>query len=164
MQALGISAGHLISQLANLVILLLALRVFLYRPVLNMLDERAAKIRQGLEDAEAASQTAAQAQAEYEKCIEQAQREAQGILDQAREEARQLREKALADAQREAQELLEKSRQAAEMDRRKALRAERTQLADLVVAAASKVIDQALDDQGHKRLVEQFLAENTAPK
>ena len=49
MEALGINAGHLISQIANLTILLVLLRVVLYRPVLNMLDQRAAKIRQGLD-------------------------------------------------------------------------------------------------------------------
>jgi F-type H+-transporting ATPase subunit b len=162
MEALGINAGHLISQVANLTILVLLLRVVLYRPVLNMLDQRAEKIHQGLEDAEAASQRAAEAQADYEKRMEQAQLEARAILDQAREEARHLREQALAAAQREAQELLERSRQAVELERRKAQRAERAQLADLVVAAASKVIDQSLDDQAHRRLVEQFLAESAA--
>lgn len=162
MEALGINAGHLLSQIANLIILLVGLRAFLYKPVLNMLDQRAAKIRQGLEDAEAASQQAAQAQEEYEKRIQQAQSEAQAILSQAKEEAGHLREQAVAEAQREAQELLERNRQSLEMERRKALRAERAQLADLVIAAASKVIGQSLDQQAHRRLVEQFLAESAA--
>jgi F-type H+-transporting ATPase subunit b len=162
MEALGINAGHLISQIANLAILLVLLRIVLYRPVLNMLDQRAAKIRQGLEDAEAASQQAAQAQAEYDQRIQQAQEEAQAILSQAREEAGSLREQALADAQREAQELLERTRQSLQMERSKALHAERAHLADLVIAAASKVIGQSLDQQAHRRLVEQFLAESTA--
>jgi F-type H+-transporting ATPase subunit b len=164
MEALGINAGHLLSQIANLIILLLLLRIVLYKPVLNMLDQRAARIRQGLEDAEAASQQAAQAQAEYDKRIQQALSEAQAILSQAKEDAEHVREQALAKAQREARELLDKNRQSLEMERRKALRAERAQLADLVIAAASKVIGQSLDQQAHHRLVEQFLAESTAPE
>jgi F-type H+-transporting ATPase subunit b len=164
MEALGINAGHLLSQIANLIILLLLLRIVLYKPVLNMLDQRAARIRQGLEDAEAASQQAAQAQAEYDKRIQQALSEAQAILSQAKEDAEHVRKQALAKAQREARELLDKNRQSLEMERRKALRAERAQLADLVIAAASKVIGQSLDQQAHHRLVEQFLAESTAPE
>jgi F-type H+-transporting ATPase subunit b len=164
MEALGINAGYLVSQIANLFILLVLLRIFLFKPVLQMLDQRAAKIRQAALDAESASQRAAQSEAEYQKRIEQAQQEARTILDQASEEGKRLREQALTDARQEAQELLGRARKEIELERRQASRADRAQLADLVVAAASRVIGQTLDKQSHRQLIERFLADGTAPK
>ncbi len=162
MEALGINAGYLVSQIANLLILLVLLRIFLLKPVLAMLDQRAEKIRQSVEDAESAAQRAAQAEAEYDKRIEQAEEEARLVLQQANEEAKRLREQALSEARREAQDLVERARQEIELQRRAAARADRTQLADLVVAAASKVIGQSLDTPSHRRLVENFLSDSTA--
>lgn len=162
MEALGINAGYLVSQIANLLILLVLLRIFLFKPVLGMLDQRAEKVRQSLEDAELASQRAAQAEAEYDKRIEQAQEEARLVLQQANEEAKRLREQALSEARHEAQDLMERARKEMELERREAARADRTKLADLVVAAASKVIGQSLDTPSHRRLVERFLSDSTA--
>jgi F-type H+-transporting ATPase subunit b len=164
MGALGINAGYLVSQIANLFILLVLLRIFLFKPVLQMLDQRAAKIRQAALDAESASQRAAQSEAEYKKRVEQAHQEARAILDQANEEAKRLRDQALTDARQEAQELLERARKEIELERRQASRADRAQLADLVVAAASKVIGQTLDKQSHQQLIERFLADGTASR
>ncbi len=164
MSALGINAGYLISQIANLLILLVLLRIFLFRPVLEMLDRRAETIRKGVQDAELASERAAQAEAEFQKRIEVAQQEARTILDRASEEAQRLQERARTDARKEAQELLEQARKEIERERQQALRADRVQLADLVVAAASKLIGQTLDEASHRRLIEQFLASGTASK
>ena len=164
MQALGINAGLLISQIANLVILLLLLRIVLYKPVLRMLDERADKIRRSMQDAEATSQQAARAEAQYQERIQEAQRQAQAILEQANEESKRLRDKALSEAREEAQRLLERAQKQIELERHEVLRGERMQLADLVVAAASKVVGHALDKKAHRRLVEQFLADATGSK
>ncbi len=67
MDALGINWGFLLSQIVNLAILLIALRLVLYKPVMRMLDQRAQRIKKGLEDAELASKKAAQAEAEYQR-------------------------------------------------------------------------------------------------
>ena len=159
MEALGIQAGYLISQIVNLLILLLVLRALLYKPILSMLDARAARIRQGLEDAEAASKSAAQAEADYQKRLEEARLEAQDIIKQANEEAQKLRQQTLDEARQEAQQLLERTRQEIDLDRQETLRVQQVELADLVVDTAAKVIGQVLDDPGHRQLVEQFLAE-----
>jgi F-type H+-transporting ATPase subunit b len=162
MEALGIQAGYLISQIVNLLILLVAMRALLYEPVLGMLDRRAAKIRQGLADAEAASTRAEQAEADYQKRLEEAGIKAQEIIKQANEQAQKLRQQTLQEARQEAQQLLEQTRQEIDLERQQALRAQRTELADLVVDTTAKIIGQTLDESGHRRLIEQFLAEGAA--
>jgi len=117
MRALGINAGYLISQIANLLILLVLLRMFLFKPVLEMLDRRAEQVRKGVEDAELASQRAAQAEADYEKRIEMAQQEARAIVEHANKEAEHLRESTRANARQEAQAVLEQARREIELER-----------------------------------------------
>ena len=75
MEALGINLGFLISQIVNFTLLAVLLYVLLYRPILRMLGARTERIRQGMEDAERAEKRAAEAQAEYERLIEEARRE-----------------------------------------------------------------------------------------
>jgi F-type H+-transporting ATPase subunit b len=158
---LGINVGFLVSQIVNLVILLLLLRAVLYKPVLNMLDQRAQHIKQGLHDAELATQKASQAEAEYQRRMEEAKRQAQGIIEQAAAQARKVQEETLTKAQGEAQELLTRAHQQIDAERQEALRAMRQQVAELALAISSKLISQSLDDQTHRRLIDEFLAELT---
>ena len=160
MDALGINWGFLLSQVVNLAILLIALRLVLYKPVMRMLDQRAQRIKKGLEDAELASKKAAQAEAEYQRRVEQAKHEVQKIIDKAVEQGERARDDIIARAQKEAQELLDKARRQIEIERQDALRAVRTQVADLVVAATAKVVGQSLDARTHRRLIDEFLAES----
>lgn len=162
MEALGIQPGYLISQIVNLLVLLLILRIVLYRPMLGMLDRRAERIRQGFEDAEAASQKAEQAEADYQKRLEEARIQAQDIITQANQEAQKLRQQLMEEARQEAQQLLERTRKQIDSERQEALRAQRAELAELVVDTAAKVIGQALDESAHRQLIEHFLAEGTA--
>jgi F-type H+-transporting ATPase subunit b len=156
---LGIDAGVLIAQLINFLLLLALLTLVLYRPVTKMLRERKERIAKGLLDAELAEKRAAQAEAEYQKRLEEARREAQAILAQARENAEKERQAILARAQSEAQELRARTEQELERERREALQALHEQVADLAIDAAGRVLGQAVDSAAHRRLVHDFLSQ-----
>jgi F-type H+-transporting ATPase subunit b len=59
LEALGINLGYLISQIVNFTLLAVLLYFVAYKPILRMLDERSARIKKGLDDAELASKRAA---------------------------------------------------------------------------------------------------------
>ena len=84
LDALGINAGFLIAQLVNFGLIFVLLTALLWRPLVNMLDARAAKIQKGLEDAQAAANARLNAEAEAEKILQQARTEAQQVIDEAR--------------------------------------------------------------------------------
>src|SRR3990172_8119587 len=88
MNELGLNIPLLIAQVINFFIVLLALRLFLYRPVLNMLDRRAQRVREGLEAAGG-----------------QARREGEALLERARNEIQLERDQAIAQLRREFAEL-----------------------------------------------------------
>lgn len=158
MGSLGIDGGQLLSQVVNFFILLTLLSIVLYRPMTRMLRERSERIAKGLSDAEAAGKRAAQAEADYQKRLEEARREAQAIVTQAQETAEKERQAIIARAQAEAQELRARSQEEIERERREALAALQVRVADLAIDAAGKVLERAVDDSSHRQLVRDFLS------
>jgi F-type H+-transporting ATPase subunit b len=159
LEGLGINLGYLISQIVNFVLLLVILRVFLYKPIVNMLDKRREKIRTDLEEAENARSQAEAAKQEYEKQVEEAREERRSILAQAREQADKMREETLDKARVEAQDLVAKTEDEMETLRRQALAGAQDEIVELAMAAAGKVVGEALDAKAHRRLIQEFIAE-----
>jgi F-type H+-transporting ATPase subunit b len=159
LEGLGINLGYLISQIINFVLLLVILRVFLYKPIVNMLDKRREKIRTDLEEAENARSQAEAARQEYEKHLEEAREERRTILAQAREQADKMREEILDKARGEAQGLVAKTEEDMEALRRQTLAGAQDEIVELAMAAAGKVIGESLDPKAHRRLIQEFIAE-----
>ena len=65
-------SGTLISQLINFIILIILMRMFLYKPVLNMLNMRKERIAQSMRDAERVSAAAREAEGEKATVLDQA--------------------------------------------------------------------------------------------
>lgn len=160
LNAIGIDVNRLLQQIVNFAILLLLLQMFLYKPVLRLLEERKERIRKGLEDAEKAKQALAGAQADYDRRMEEARKEAQAIIAQATQSADRAREQILAEARLEAQKVVDKAREEIEYERKRVLAELRQEVASLAVLAAGKVIHRELDESAHRKLIEDFLAES----
>ena len=97
---LGISGILLLSQIVNFLLIMIILRLFLYGPVLAMLDKRKERVANSMKDAERASGAAAEAQ--KEKGV---------IMDAARREAQEVRAQATRDAEKIAQEVRSRAEQ-----------------------------------------------------
>ena len=161
MDELGLNIPVLIAQLVNFFLLLVVLRLFLYKPILEMLDRRSQRIREGLQAAEQSKEQAAQTEQEVAAQLAEARSQGQTLLAQAQESANRVQEEARAQARREAEILLERARSEIQLERDQAIAELRAQFADLTVAAAEKVINQSLDRQAHRRLIEDVLAESS---
>lgn len=160
MEALGINLPGLIAQIVNFLLLLYLLSRFAFKPILEMLDERSQRIKEGLEAAERARQEAAQAQANMQVQLDTALKEGQAIIEQAAKAAEQLRQEILAEAQKEAEALLVRARAEFQLERDKALLEMRRQFADLTIIAAEKVIGDSLDKAKHQRMIQEVLEES----
>ncbi|MER3399199.1 MAG: ATP synthase F0 subunit B [Chloroflexota bacterium] len=159
MEALGINLPGLLAQLVNFILLLVLLRIVLYQPVMRMLDERAARVRQSMEQAELIRRQAEQIQQEFQARIDQARREGQQIIAEAHRAAEQVRQQKLQEALGEAEALLARARAEIERERDAAIAQLRREFADLTVLATERVIGRVLDRDDHRRLIEEVLAE-----
>ena len=160
MEAIGLNLPGLIAQIINFLLILVLLRMFLYRPILGMLDRRAARIRESLERAEAVQREADRSRAEFEQQMAEARHQGQQIVAQANEIGERMKEEARHDARREAEAIIERARAEIQLERDQALTQLRSQFADLTVLAASRVINQSLDRDRHQVLIDQVLTES----
>ncbi len=161
MDELGLNLPVLIAQLVNFFLLLVLLRIFLYKPILEMLDRRAQRIREGVEAADQSKEQASQAEAEVAKQIDEARQQSQTLVVQAQEAANRIQEESRNQARQEAETLLERARNEIQLERDQAIAELRGEFAEITVSAAEKVISQSLDRQAHQRLIDEALAEST---
>jgi F-type H+-transporting ATPase subunit b len=158
MEALGINLGYLIVQIIAFLILLLTLNAWVYRPMLNMMESRKQKIAQGLEDARVAAEARADAQKDADKIRAEAQVEASRIVAEATDRAAA----AANDVKVAAESDITASREAAvaeaELERNRILGDLRSQVASLAIAAANKLVGEALDEKKQRALLDEFFS------
>ena len=161
MDELGLNLPVLVAQLVNFFLLLVLLRIFLYKPILEMLDRRKQRIQEGEQAAEQSKEQASQAEADVATQIEEARQQSQALVAQAQEASSRIQEEGRNQAKQEAEILLERARNEIQLERDQAVAVLRSEFAELTVSAAEKVIGQSLDRQAHQRLIDEVLAEST---
>lgn len=140
LDAFGIDWKLLLAQLINFGVLFVALTWLLYKPVMKTLDERAAKIRQGVEDAERAAEAAAVADEKAGEVVKGAEQQAEGIVALARDQAGSEKARILKEAEARASALEEDANLRAKETAARALRDSEKEVARLAVLAAEKVL------------------------
>jgi F-type H+-transporting ATPase subunit b len=158
MEALGISPGFLIVQIIAFFIVLLTLNAWVYKPMLDMMETRKNKIAQGLEDARVAAEARADAEKEAAKILATAQAEAGKVVREATERAASAGKDVKAAAEAEAAKARETAMAEAEVERNRILGDLRGQVAALALAAANKLIGEALDEKKQHVLIDEFFS------
>jgi F-type H+-transporting ATPase subunit b len=158
-EQLGINLNGLIAQLINFVILYLLLSRFLFPRVTQMLDARAARIRESVERAEQVQRDAERAEQQFQERIAEARREGQGIVANANQIAQRIQTEAQEKAQREAEAFLTRAREQIQRETQQAQLELRQQVASLAMLAASRVVERSLDERQHVELIERVLSE-----
>ena len=160
MDALGINLPGLTVQVINFVILLGLLYILAYKPILKVIDQRASKIKDSLDEAERLNEESAKAQEGIEELQNKARQESQAVLEEARLAAERYREEEKDKARKEAEDFLEKARRQIQNEKEASLDEVRGKFADLAVLAAEKVIEGTVDKKIHKEIIEKVLDEN----
>lgn len=158
MEALGINLGLLIVQIIAFIIVFLTLSAWVYGPMLNMMESRKQKIAQGLEDARVAAEARAEAEKEATKIIAEAQTEASKIVREATERAGQAGQDVKTAAEAEAAKARAAAVAEAEVERNRILGDLRSQVASLAIAAANKLVGEALDEKKQRSLLDEFFS------
>ena len=158
MEALGINLGYLLVQILNFAIVFVVLRVWVYKPIVGLLEKRRQRIAQGLEDARVAAEARANAEKEAQAILSRAQAEADQKIREASERAEQVAREIRAAAEKEATAIREAAAGEAEQARATALGELRGQVAALAIAAAQKLIGESLDEERQRGLVQEFFS------
>jgi len=158
LEALGINLGYLFVQILNFAIIFVVLRVWVYKPILGLLERRRERIAQGLEDARVAAEARANAEKEAQALLGRAQADANQKVRESAERAEQVAREIHAAAEKDAAAVRQAAAGEAEQARSAALGELRGQVAALAIAAAQKLIGESLDEKRQRHLVQEFFS------
>lgn len=141
-------------------ILFLALWKLAFPKINEMLADRASKIRAGLEESEKAKAEAERLQEQYRRQIDEARGEAAKIVEEAKRTGESLRKDIVGKAEQEAQEIVQRARQDVAGEAGRARQALQSELVNLSLELATKVIERELSQpDAAKQLVERTIAD-----
>ena len=136
------------------ILLALLLGKFAWKPILKKLDEREAFIRKSLEDAQQAKQELEETTLRQEHILAEAREQAGSMVDKARESAEKIAGDIEDRAKQEANKMLLHAREEIQSERDKAVKLLRMETAGLAIKAASKLIEENLDNEKNRHLIE----------
>ncbi len=159
MEALGISLSGIVAYIINFTLLVVLLRLFLYNPVKNMLEQRRQRIAENLAAADKAAQEAAQQRAEFEKELAEARKSSQEEARKTAETTEKMRQDILDQARQEAEAIKALARKEAEQEKEQIAVDLQKQAAALSLQMTRKIVGEGIDEQTQRKLVDQFLAD-----
>ncbi|MGH3026902.1 MAG: F0F1 ATP synthase subunit B [Gaiellaceae bacterium] len=149
-----------IAELIAFLIILGILWRYVVPPVQKAMSERQATIRKQMEDAEQARTKLADAQAEYQRALGEARKEAAQIRENGRAEAQRTVEELRAQAREESARIVARGEEQLASQRGIIVRELRGEIGSLAVELSEKIVEQRLSDDAQVRAtVDSFLAD-----
>ena len=129
-------------------------------PAINRtLEQRQAAITGQIEEAEKAKREAESLLADYRGQLAEAKSEGNKIIEEARQSAEQLKTDVLTKAEADAEQIRTKAREEAAGEKARALAEAKSQVGDISVDLAGRIVGESLDGKAHKALIEGYLAD-----
>lgn len=147
-------------QALSFLLFLVIVYLVAFRRIGATLEERRARIEQGLRDAEQARRDRERAEQERLATLQEARREANDIINRAQRAAEEAREADLAATREELGRLRERATAEIETEKQRAIAELRAEVTDLALAAAGKVVGESMTADRQRRLVEEFLRDS----
>jgi F-type H+-transporting ATPase subunit b len=152
-------AGVMIWTLIAFGVTILLLRKFAFPAISEALDKRRIAIEESIDHAQRMREESDALLREYRERLKEAREQADEIVVRARRAGEKVQEESKVEAKKAREELMEQTRRDIEQETRRALEQIRREVADLTVLATEKVTRKTLDDDDHRRLIEEALEE-----
>ena len=154
-----VAPGLMIWTLISFGLTFFVLKRFAFGPIQKVIDERRQRIRQSIEEADRARSEARRLLEEHRSLIGEARGEAEQILAEARRVSEAQRQRVKEETEADRHRRLEETKRQIEAETQRALQQIRAEVAELTLMAAGKVTGKALDEEDHRRLIDEAIAE-----
>lgn len=156
---IGTIIGDFILIAGSFLLLIFLVKKFAWGNITSILDARAEKITNDIDEAEAARKKAEELATKREAEVAGSRQEATTILEMAKETAEKNKAHILSEANQEALRLKEKAQLEISQNKEEAMNSIKGDVADLTVNLAGKLLSQQLDSEGHRQLIDRYLNE-----
>ncbi|PHS53264.1 MAG: ATP synthase F0 subunit B [Lutibacter sp.] len=156
------SLGLFFWQTILFIALVLLLKKFAWKPILNAVNEREEGIKNALDEAENARKEMQNLTADNERILKEARIERDTLLKEAREMKESIVAEAKEEAQVQANKVVEQAQATIQSEKQAAITDLKNQVAELSIRIAEKVVRRELSDKDKQtKLVEEMLKEVT---
>lgn len=157
LDVISVNFWQIIISLANLLILFLMFKKFLFKPVKNILAKRDGEIEMRYTEADNAKAAAEESREKYEAKLSGAKEEADAIIASANESATFRSEKIVEEANMKAQSIMRKAENEAELELKKAADKIRQEIVEVSGALAEKMLEREINEKDHHNLIDSFI-------
>jgi F-type H+-transporting ATPase subunit b len=149
--------GEIVVAIVVFLVLLVVLGKTAWKPILKGLEEREARIKQAVDDAQRASEEARRIMAEYQAKLDQATEEARAIAEESRKDAEDVRRRIEEEARQRAEETIARSTKEIERAKDKAYDELISQVTAIAAEAASRIVQKNLTVEDNAGLVDEVI-------
>lgn len=151
------SLGNIIIVTGSFLLLLVLIKIFAWEQLTGVFKAREEKISNDIDGAEAAREKAEALAAKRQEELAGARTKATQIIDDAKETGKNQEAKIVAEAREEANRLKAKANQDIEQSKAEALSSVKSDVADLTVLLAEKIMTTNLDKEAQSNLIDSYL-------
>ncbi|MDO4476179.1 MAG: F0F1 ATP synthase subunit B [Lachnospiraceae bacterium] len=147
----------IVAQICNLFLQVYLIKRFLFKPINEMLAKRKAMADAQIADAEKAKNEAQAMKAEYEADLANAKDKAGEILATAQKTAAVRSDEIVKAAQAQAAAMKTKAEAEIEQEKKKAVNEIKNEIGGMAMDIAGKVIEREINEEDHRKLIDQFI-------
>ena len=156
------SFGLFFWQLLIFIFLVLLLKKFAWKPILDTVNERESSIKDAMSEADKARNEMAAIQESNQKVLKEATTEREALLKDARNTGAEIVAQAKTDAKTEANKIISQAQEAIQNEKRAAVNELKNQVAQISLEIAEKVIDTELANKDKQaQLVDKLLKDSS---
>lgn len=150
---------NLLFTIVNLLVLYLLMKKFLFSPVNAVLKKRKELLEQQYRDASLTKENALKLKDEYEAALKSAKDVSEQFVEDAKANARKEYDRIIKETDMEAKKMLEKAQQEIEMERSRTLSRMKSEVTELAMVAAAKIVSKESTEMNNHKLYDEFLSE-----
>lgn len=154
---ISVNLWQILFSLANLVIIFLIVKKFLFKPVNNMLAKRQAELDERYNAADEAKANALRDETYWKEKMESADLDADSIIKNAADTAARRSDKIITDAKAEADGIIRQARSEAELERKKAIDGIKKEIVDVSAALAEKMLSREINVDDHRSIIDSVI-------
>ncbi len=155
-------AGDVYTSIVTLLIfslLLLVLRKYAWKPMMEAINKRESQIRDAISEAQREKQHADELLEEYKQLLQAAELEAEELIKETQLKAKKMQEEILEHARGQAKEIIEQAGKRIEEAETEAVRRIYDSSVDIGVEIAAKILQREVNAEDHRILIQQGLDE-----
>ena len=156
-QFISIAPWTIIFQILNLLLLMVLFKKYLFKPVMEILENRQAEIEGHYQEAQQAETDAKAMKADYESKMAGARQEADRVIKTATESANAMSASIVEDARTQADQLKRRAQTEIDLERRRAFDEVKGELSGIALDIASQVIEREVNEKDHEAFIDEFI-------